>query len=298
LEADFTPEVCKRLARLGMKKLFFGLESASQRTMDHMDKGTQAHLVPQILRNCRQAGVNFHLFSIIGFPEEDEASARETLQFFMDNQPIIDHPGNTFDIHPFSLELRTAYYEEREQLGIRIKPEALQRDFIIGMAPQDWENTRGLGGEAVERLLHKEFYPALKQAYTRYHNTPAHLWPGFEEHTVLYSSHYQDKVFPYATALTGLDPGQRLRLRWNPAFVPVVRGEKVVFTGWATEHQVSRGFYALIATARCRTLEALWDEALGPDRTPQRRENETVLQAYIERLIGKGLLQLEIRENS
>jgi hypothetical protein len=297
LEAGFTPEVCQRLARMGMKKLFFGLESASQRTIDHMDKGTLVSLAPQILRNCRQAGINFHLFSIIGFPEEDEASAWETFQFFVDNRTIIDHPGNTFDIHPFGLELRTAYYEEREQLGVRIKPEALRKDFIIGIAPEDWENARGLGTDDVDRLMDMEFYPALKKVYHRYHNTPAHLWPGFEEYAVLYSDYYKEKLFPYATSLIGLDPRQGFRLSWNPAFVPVVQGDKVVLKGWTIEIQVGRRFYELMAEARYRTLEVFWDEALGQAVTPERREHEALLRAYIERLIGQGLLRLEIREN-
>jgi len=297
LEAGFTPEVCQRLARMGTQKLFFGLESAAQRTLDHMAKGTQTRLAPQILRNCQQTGINFHLFSIIGFPEEDEASARETFQFLVDNRTIIDHPGNTFDIHPFALDLRTTYYEEREQLGVRVKPEALRKDFIIGLHPEDWENTRGLSTHEVDRLLHQEFYPALKQAYHRHHNTPAHLWPGFEEYAVLYGDYYKAKFFPYATSLTALNPKQWFRLRWNPAVVPVVQGDKVVVQGSTAVAQIGHRFYALIARACDRTLETFWDEALGPTITPQRQEHETLLRAYIERLIGQGLLQLEMLEN-
>jgi hypothetical protein len=297
LEAGFTPEVCQRLARMGMKKLFFGLESAAQRTIDHMAKGTQTQLAPQILRNCQQVGINFHLFSIIGFPEEDETSARETFQFFVDNRAIIDHPGNTFDIHPFGLELRTAYYEQREQLGVYVKPEALRKEFVIGIPPADWENSRGLGADDVARLIHKEFTPAIKQVFHRYHNTPAHVWPGFEEYAVLYGDYYKEKFFPYATSLTTLDPKQWFRLRWNPAFMPVMQGDKVVLQNSTTVAQIGRRFHAFIAGAHTCTLETLWNEALGQTVTPQRQEYEILLQAYIEQLIGQGLLQLEMMDN-
>ena len=86
LEPGFTPEVFERLHEMGMRKLFFGLESGCQQTLDHMDKGTRIGDAPVILKHCRQAGIDFHLFSIIGFPEEDEVAARKTFAFLVDNQ--------------------------------------------------------------------------------------------------------------------------------------------------------------------------------------------------------------------
>src|SRR5206468_163963 len=113
----FTPQVCQRIAAIGMRKLFFGLESGSQVMLDHMDKGIKVAQAPAILRNCRDAGIHFHLFSIIGFPEESETSARETMAFFADNTELIDAPGNSFDIHPYGLELRTPYFENAADSG-------------------------------------------------------------------------------------------------------------------------------------------------------------------------------------
>ena len=49
--------------------------------------------------------------------EETEARARQTLQFFLDNAAVIDQPRNSFDIHPFSLDLRTEYAETRRRSG-------------------------------------------------------------------------------------------------------------------------------------------------------------------------------------
>ena len=139
--------------------------------------------------------------------------------------------------------------------------------------------------------------PALKQVYHRYHNAPVHLWPGFEEYAVLYGDSYKEKCFPYATSLSGLHPEQWFRLRWNPACIPVVQGDKVVLQGSTAVTQIGYRFYELLASARYHTLETLWDAALGQPMMPQRQEHETLLRAYIERLIGQGLLQLEIMEN-
>ena len=95
-----------------MRRCFFGLESGAQETLDHMDKGIRVAEVPGILRNCREAGIAFHLFSIVGFPEESESSARKTLKFFLDNRNVVDQPDNSFDIHRFGLDLRTRYFDE------------------------------------------------------------------------------------------------------------------------------------------------------------------------------------------
>jgi hypothetical protein len=70
LEAGFTPDVCGRLHEMGVRKLFFGLESGSQVTLDHMDKGIRLADASRVLRNCADAGIAFHIFSIVAFPEE------------------------------------------------------------------------------------------------------------------------------------------------------------------------------------------------------------------------------------
>src|SRR5262245_46993441 len=128
-EPTLTPAVCRTLARLGMRKLFFGLESGAQETLDHMDKGIRLADVPAVLKNCLEAGIRVHLFSIVGFPEETETSARKTLEFFRRTVALLDDPGNSFDIHPFGLELRTDYAERAAELGVQISPQALDKEF-------------------------------------------------------------------------------------------------------------------------------------------------------------------------
>src|SRR5262249_2492183 len=171
LEPGFTTSLCLRLRRMGIRKLFFGMESAAQETLDHMDKGTKVSEASTVLANCRNAGIAFHLFSIIGFPEESEESARHTFQFFIDTRDIVNHPANSFDIHPFSLDLRTDYFARREEYGALVSPAALAKEFPLAIRHSDWKNTRGLSKERVVELLSKEFYPELRRVYRDYHNT-------------------------------------------------------------------------------------------------------------------------------
>ena len=300
LEAGFTPQVCERLAAMGMKKLFFGFESGSQRTIDHMDKGTQVDAAPDILRNCRDAGIYFHLFSIIGFPEEDETSARETCEFIISQQNIIDHPGNSFDVHPFGLELRTAYYDTHEQLGIIINPEALNKDFVIGLEHEDWHNTRGLSFEAVIHLIENEFYPMLQEVYARYHSAPFDLWPGFEEYAVLYSDYYDGRIFPYATSLTAVGENQRFDLSWNPAFLPLAYEDNVALVGARTYFDMSRAIYTLFHAVQNRSVEEFVEALASPSPDHQRTagDQRTEQQAFIasvDAFLKLGLLQVTIK---
>ena len=215
LEPGFTPQLCKKLADMGMKKVFFGLESGSQKTLDHMDKGIDVTDAPIVLQNCRDAGINFHIFSMIGFPEETPESARETFTFFTRNASIIDNPGNTFDIHPFGLELRTRYFSEAKSLGALIRPEALKRDFVIGLGEDHWTNQRGLTADEVKRFISAS-RRELRDIYVRYHNCPEHLWPGYEEYAILYSDYYAAGDFPFSTSVPGDDDPRAYRLRWSP----------------------------------------------------------------------------------
>lgn len=289
LEAGFTPEVCRRLVGMGMVKLYFGLESADQRTLDHMDKGARADEAPVVLRNCAEAGVLFHIFSIIGFPQEPAASARTTLDFFLDNKPVIDGPGNSFDIHPFGLDLRTDYFENRDKLDVTIDDSILGKEFVIGVDPGHWTNGSGLSAEEVTRLLDEEFYPRLREAYRRYQGTPDGIWPGFEEYAVLYGDYYAERDFPYYTCVPALSEGERLALAWSPTLKVMEKGERVLLLQRRRFLIVERRTYESLRDARFDTF----DPSLARDMMGERATTDR-LARYLNRLIERGYLVVRI----
>lgn len=257
LECGFTKEVCRKIARMGMRKVFFGLESGAQETLDHMDKGIRVAEVPGILHNCREAGIAFHLFSIVGFPEESESSARKTLNFFLDNRNVVDQPDNSFDIHRFGLDLRTRYFDEAPSFGILILPETLAKEFAFH-AGRNWRNTRGLSHEQVERLVY-EFDLLARLACRNYQASGVHLWPGFEEYTVLYASHYTGKPFRWRTSFPELSDSGRYRLRWNPSAVVERDGTVVQISSRTGQAAVPERFFATVASSQGQTPSRLID---------------------------------------
>ena len=193
LEAGFTPQVFERIYQLGVRKLFFGLESGSQKTLDHMKKGINISKVPTILKNCLDSGIAFHLFSIIGFPEETEIEANKTINFFLKNKALLNPPQNSYDIHPFMLDLRTDYSNNAEKYGIEINDNK-SIDFPISV--DKWKNIKGMHEDIVTMKIN-HFHEILRKIFPEYRRFPIHLWPTFEEHSILYIDKFKHNNFLY-----------------------------------------------------------------------------------------------------
>jgi hypothetical protein len=294
LEAGFTPDVCGRLHEMGVRKLFFGLESGSQVTLDHMDKGIRLADASTVLRNCADAGIAFHIFSIVGFPEETEERARDTLQFFLDNAATIDHPRNSFDIHPFGLDLRTDYADNAAAFGLMMDADDLAgRDFPLG--PARWGNTRGLSESDVERLL-VEFHGELLRAFPTYRQYQGHLWPGFEEYALLYADYYERRPFPFRFTLPPSGDPTTFRLLWAPSvrIEPGEGGYHVRCLGGET--LVSEAALMLLAQpAAAMTTDELLTALTSrlSHAAEERRGRSVELRSIIDELLQVGALQLQ-----
>lgn len=295
LEPGFTAGVCGKLAKMGMRKLFFGLESGDQATLDHMKKGIRIADVRPVLTHCRDAGILFHIFSIVGFPEETVASARNTLRFFENNLDIIDHPGNTFDIHPFGLELRTDYFANAGRLGLNIPAEALKKEFVIGIKT-GWSNTRGLSRAEVADLVTR-YNDVLRQVYCRFHNSQMHLWPGFEEYAVLYADHYATRDFHFRTALPTEHDTARFTIGWCPDVAIESRAGWVkVSSRWKTV-EVTEITYRMLDSPHPRTLAQFFAECIALNLVGTEVAAEPTIRGAINELIGGRLLQLAAEPN-
>jgi hypothetical protein len=287
LEPGFTRETCERLARMGIKKLFFGLESGSQVTMDHMDKGVRMSDVPVVLANCRAAGIAFHLFSMVGFPEETETLARETFQFFVDHVDIIDHPANSWDVHQFSLDERTPYFTDRDLYGITLlRATSDEHDFPLS-AEREWTKSRGLPHSRVTELI-EEFYRVLRGVYSAYHDHTLHLWPGFEEYTMQYATHYASKRFDFRTGLPREGDPTVCRLRWSPSVrVGEVVDQEIAIETFNSGGTMNARLFEKLG-ARQGTSAEILDAIEEPD---QPRE---ACRAAIRDLLAQGLLELDV----
>lgn len=291
-EKGFTREASERLYQAGVRKLFFGLESASQTTLNHMDKGVSLDVVRRVLRDCVNSGMAVHIFSMIGFPQENEVSARQTLEFFLEHAPFLRHARHSFDIHRFGLDLRTDYFDNAASYGAMIDYDALGKlDFPISV--RDWTNRDGLSNSDVEQLL-EEFEAVLHNEYLGTRLYPDQHWPGFEEYAVLYGDHYNTRPFVHRTALPTEVDADRFRLEWarsarfgDPA--------EDLRTAWGVAGEVTLGsaaFAALTPLPEAMTVcELLPTLGRRLEHLPEEREDlHAELRQVIDALLAERLL--------
>ena len=78
-------ETLKRAKAAGLSRISFGLESGSQRLLDHMDKGTDVTRLKQFIRDVDEADISLRTTMFVGYPYETAEDLKETLDFLTDN---------------------------------------------------------------------------------------------------------------------------------------------------------------------------------------------------------------------
>ena len=113
-ERSLSKDLLDGIARGGGRMLFFGLETACERLMEHIVKGTQRETMSRILKESAQAGIWNHLFYFFGFPTETMQEALDTIDFISAHQDSIHSasPGE------FVLERYSPVYFDPRKFGV------------------------------------------------------------------------------------------------------------------------------------------------------------------------------------
>jgi anaerobic magnesium-protoporphyrin IX monomethyl ester cyclase len=88
LEKYWSAERCEMLRKSGCVAVSVGLESANQRVLDLIDKGTRPAQVKQTIVAMTKADIGVQMMGFTGFPTETEAEAIETVDFLADNRDL------------------------------------------------------------------------------------------------------------------------------------------------------------------------------------------------------------------
>jgi hypothetical protein len=257
-----------------------------------MDKGITLDVARNVLRNCINSGMAVHIFSMIGFPQEKERSARKTLQFFLEHASLLRHPRHSFDIHRFGLDLRTDYFDNAASYGALIDYEALQEhDFPLSV--MKWTNRDGLSDADVDRLL-EEFESDLYDEFIGTRLYPDQHWPGFEEYAVLYGDHYEDSHFQHRTALPAERDSQPFHLEWAHS-ARFGNSAEDVRTAWgvAGEATLARAAFAALTPlpGDMTVNELLGTLSQRIEHLPEQRPDlESELREVVDKLLAERLL--------
>ena len=96
---NLTPELLQKLRRSGACRLVWGMETASPRLQEMINKGLEMEELEQVLRWSHDAGIYNALQVIAGLPTETEEEIDMTVEFLRRNQDTIDQVY----LNPFSL---------------------------------------------------------------------------------------------------------------------------------------------------------------------------------------------------
>ena len=104
LEKGYDNASLLRLMRkAGFIQLQWGVESASQRVLDAMRKGTNTRVMSRILKKSSQCGISNICFIFFGFPGETKVEARHTVAYLKKYARYIDDIYcGTFILTPYS----------------------------------------------------------------------------------------------------------------------------------------------------------------------------------------------------
>ena len=125
-DAALTRNLLEHMAQGGCRMLLFGLETAAERTIKRMVKGTKLAEMSRILRDSTAAGIWNHAFFFFGFPGETMDEAQETVNFIYAHQDALHSasPG------AFLLERYSPVACSPKKYGVTIREDP-DRDLAI-----------------------------------------------------------------------------------------------------------------------------------------------------------------------
>ena len=170
----------------GCRKLIFGLESYNQRVLDSMKKGVELEVVDRIVEECVRIGIGMHFYLITGFPTETPAEARESVDFVVHNQRVLDSRGFSCIISQFDLEKGTPLENNPSEWGITELHTPPEHDLSLGYS---YKIDTGMNSDEAE-VLYRELQEKINEKVKTFPDNYS-LSDG-----LLYLGHNQEELTP------------------------------------------------------------------------------------------------------
>ncbi len=127
-----TKEVFELLYKAGFRTLCFGMESASQRILDRMGKGSKVETIEQNFKDAHSMGLKIIIFLMVGFPGETEETFSETIEALRRSQEFL---GGIAGVHPTEICGSSIISDNLEQYDVNTD--------TLWRTPDSWESKDG-----------------------------------------------------------------------------------------------------------------------------------------------------------
>ncbi|XUX00946.1 MAG: PqqD family peptide modification chaperone [Dehalogenimonas sp.] len=141
-EKQFTPELCRKMAEAGLREVYIGVESACDRVLGLINKGTSCAIDEEVLRNIHEAGIWDHVYIMFGFPGETMEEACQTFDFIEKNTGIIRSLG----ISNFSVGRNSRVMKHPSEYGVTLPDAGDDLDFKLYIPYQTSEGLSDVEG--------------------------------------------------------------------------------------------------------------------------------------------------------
>ncbi|PXF58853.1 MAG: hypothetical protein C4B58_05180 [Deltaproteobacteria bacterium] len=145
----FDADLLKLIHRSGGRVIMWGVESASQRVLNLMRKGTRIKEAEKVLQDAGHAGLMNLIFIMFGFPTETETEFNETLNFLNKNKDCI----HALSKGKFVLSEGSLIQKKPEKFAITEIREAAESKVYNRVF--DYQVSKGLGPKDVSALYEK-----------------------------------------------------------------------------------------------------------------------------------------------
>jgi radical SAM superfamily enzyme YgiQ (UPF0313 family) len=119
-EKSFTPELCRRLADSGCIAVSGGLEVASDRLLDLMQKGVSVEQVARVTRAFTDAGILVHAYLMYGFPTQTVQDTVDALEYVRQLFEAGCIQSGFF--HRFACTVHSPVGQHPERYGVTLQP--------------------------------------------------------------------------------------------------------------------------------------------------------------------------------
>jgi anaerobic magnesium-protoporphyrin IX monomethyl ester cyclase len=154
-------ELFDKMKQAGFIFLMFGLESANDRVLSLIDKGTTKEVEHDVLMKSHNAGIWNHSFLFFGFPTETRPEAQETIDFLRNNLQSI----HSFGPGVFLLNRDSSCYQYPEKFSIEKIIEDPERNIAMNL---DFVAKEGMSREEAVEMndtcirMAEEYFQSLK----------------------------------------------------------------------------------------------------------------------------------------
>lgn len=119
LDEGFDTMTLELLKKSGCEKLYFGLETGSQKVLNEMNKGINLKSIKRILRDCGELGIGVHLFIMLGFPTETKEALESSKRFIFGSLGNVVKDSFSFYISIYQLKPETDVFDNPDKFNIK-----------------------------------------------------------------------------------------------------------------------------------------------------------------------------------